>query len=101
MYLLDKKGTKRKIHSILRYQTESKRMGCINRDENAVNNMIKIVNTYLLNKTRPLRFCRNVKLDENNNFHQPEKFRRDYKFPEKIKDDNPIIIGINNSVKCH
>jgi len=25
-------------------------MGCINRDENAVNNMIKIVNTYLLNK---------------------------------------------------
>jgi hypothetical protein len=57
-------------------------MGCINRDENAVNNMIKIVNTYLLNKTRP------------------EKFRRDYKFPETIKDDNPII-GINNSVKCH
>ena len=34
--------------------------------------MIKIVNTYLLNKT------------------QPEKFRRDFKFPEKItitKDD--------------
>ena len=83
MYLPDKKGTKRKIHSILRYQTESKRMGCINRDENAVNNMIKIVNTYLLNKTRP------------------DKFRRDYKFPEKIKDDNPIIISINNSVKCH
>jgi hypothetical protein len=99
MYLPDKKGTERKIHSILRYQTESKRMGCINRDENAVNNMIKIVNTYLMNKTRP------------------EKFRRDYKFPETIKDDNgrrltttvasskkddnPIIIGINNSVKCH
>ena len=58
-------------------------MGCINRDENAVNNMIKIVNTYLLNKTRP------------------EKFRRNYKFSEKIKDDNGIIIGINNSVKCH
>jgi hypothetical protein len=45
--------------------------------------MIKIVNTYLVNKT------------------QPEKFRRYYKFPEKIKDYNPIIIGINNSVKCH
>lgn len=58
-------------------------MGCINRDENAVNNMIKIVNTYLLNKTRP------------------EKFRRNCKFSEKIKDDNGIIIGINNSVKCH
>jgi len=25
---------------------------------------------------------------------RPEKFRRDYKFPETIKDDNPIIIGI-------
>ena len=82
MYLPDKKGVERKIHSILRYQTESKRIGCINRDKNAVNNMIKIVNTYLLNKTRP------------------EKFRRDYKFPDKIKDDNPIIC-INNSVKCH
>uniref|UniRef100_A0A6C0EFP5 Uncharacterized protein n=1 Tax=viral metagenome TaxID=1070528 RepID=A0A6C0EFP5_9ZZZZ len=82
MYLPDKKGVERKIHSILTYQTESKRMGCINRDENAVNNMIKIVNTYLLNKTRP------------------EKFRRDYKFPDKIKDGNPII-SINNSVKCH
>jgi hypothetical protein len=82
MYLPDKKGVERKIHSILRYQTESKRMGCINRDENAVNNMIKIVNTYLVNKTRP------------------EKFRRDYKFPDKIKDGNPII-SINNSVKCH
>ena len=82
MYLPDKKGVERKIHSILRYQTESKRMGCINRDENAVNNMIKIVNTYLVNKTRP------------------EKFRRDYKFPEKIKNGNPII-SINNSVKCH
>ena len=83
MYLPDKKGIERKIHSILTYQTESKRMGCINRDENAVNNMIKIVNTYLLNKIRP------------------EKFRRDYKFPEKIKDDNPIIISIKNSVKCY
>lgn len=44
-------------------------MGFINRNENAVNNMIKIVNTYLLNKTRP------------------EKIRRDYKLPEK-KDNN-------------
>ena len=84
MYLPDKKGVERKIHSILRYQTESKRMGCINRDENAVNNMIKIVNMYLMNKTRP------------------EKYRRDYKFSETIKDDNPIIdIAINNGVKCH
>ncbi len=31
---------------------ESKRMGCINCDENTVNNMIKIVNTYLMNKIK-------------------------------------------------
>jgi hypothetical protein len=67
MYLPDKTGIERKIHSILTYQTESKRMGCINRDENAVNNMIKIINTYVLNKTRPERF----------------------QISRKIKDDNP------------
>ena len=74
----DNKGVERKIHSILTYQTESNRMGCINRDENAVNNMIKIVNQYLQNKDRP------------------EKFKRSYKFPDEIKDDNPN----NVSVKC-
>ena len=79
LYLPDKKGTERKIHSILRYQTESNRMGCINRDENAVNNMIKIIKSYLIDKTRP------------------EKYRRSYKFPEIIKDDNPNIV----SVKYH
>jgi hypothetical protein len=79
MYLPDKKGTERKIHSILTYQTESKRMGCVNRDENAVNNMIKIVNTFIKDKTRP------------------EKFRRDYKFPEEqeIK-EKPKKIVLNN-----
>ena len=54
-------------------------MGCINRDENAVNNMIKIIKSYLIDKTRP------------------EKYRRSYKFPEIIKDDNPNIV----SVKYH
>lgn len=67
LYLPDKKGKERKKHSILTYETESNRKGCINRDLNAVNNMIKIVLSYLHNKTRP------------------EKYRRDYKFPEKIK----------------
>ena len=54
-------------------------MGCINRDENAVNNMIKIIKSYLIDKTRP------------------EKYRRSHKFPEIIKDDNPNIV----SVKYH
>ena len=34
---------------------ENKQIGCINRDENAVNNMIKIVNHYLNKKERLLR----------------------------------------------
>ena len=70
---------------------------------NAVNNMIKIVKTYLTDKTRPLRFRRNVTLDVEKSSisqHIPEKFRRDYKFSEEIKDDNPIISN-NNSVKYH
>ena len=70
----------RKIHSVLTYQTESKRMGCINRDENAVNNMIKIVKSYIDKKERP------------------EKYRREYKFSEKTKDDN--LGNIITDVKC-
>ena len=37
---------------------ENKRKGCINRDKNAVNNMIKIVKYYLENKKRPTKYCR-------------------------------------------
>jgi hypothetical protein len=80
IYLPDKNGVIRKIHSILTFQMENKRMGCINRDMNAVNNMYKIVQSYLIDKTRP------------------EKFKRDYKFSDKIKNGNPII---HNSVKYH
>jgi hypothetical protein len=60
-------------------ETENNRIGCINRDKNAVNNMIKIVKSFLINKIRP------------------EKYRRDYKFPE-IKDDNPVI-SVSNIIK--
>ena len=73
LYLPDKKGIVRSIHSILTYQTENNRMGCINRDENATNNMIKLVNYFIENKDRP------------------EKFRRDFKFETEIKDDNPSL----------
>ena len=69
--LPDKKGVLRSLHSVLMYQTESKRTGCINRDINAVNNMIKLVEYYLQHKDRP------------------EKFKRNYKFPEEIKNTNP------------
>jgi hypothetical protein len=80
LYLPDKKKVMRKIHSVLTYQTESKRMGCINRDENAVNNMVKIVKSYIDKKERP------------------EKFRREYKFSEKTKDDN--LSNKITDVKC-
>jgi hypothetical protein len=58
IYLPDKNGKSRKIHSILTYQTESKRLGCINRDENSVNNMIKLVKYYFEYKDRPEVFKR-------------------------------------------
>jgi antitoxin component YwqK of YwqJK toxin-antitoxin module len=61
--LPDKKGRLRPIHSILTYQMKNKRMGCINRDLNSVNNMKKITESYLKNQTRPLKYCRGHKLD--------------------------------------
>ena len=64
LYLPDKKNVIRKIHSVLTFQTESNRSGCINRDENSVNNMIKIVNYYLLYKDRPEKFKRSFKLED-------------------------------------
>ena len=59
LYLPDKKGEIRKIHSVLTYKMENNQIGCINRDENAVNNMIKIVQYFLVYKSRPLNYCRN------------------------------------------
>jgi hypothetical protein len=53
---------------------ENKRKGCMNRDMNAVNNMIKLVKYFLVNKDRP------------------EKYKRSYKF-ETIKDENPNILA--------
>ena len=63
LYLPDKNGTIRKLHSVLTLQVESSRIECnngitqsikwtfrcINRDENAVNNMIKIVESQIKN----------------------------------------------------
>jgi len=82
LYLPDKKDIIRKLHSVLTYQTENNRSGCINRDENSVNNMIMLVNYYLQHKDRP------------------DKFKRSYKFSDDnpIKDDNP---NSNIGVKCH
>jgi hypothetical protein len=64
LYLPDKKKTMRKIHSILTYKMENKRKGCINRDDNAVKNMISITDQYLKDRTRPEHFRRGVDLEE-------------------------------------
>ena len=37
---------------------ENTQCGCINRDENAVNNMLKIVEHQIKNKERPLKYRR-------------------------------------------
>ena len=48
-------------------------MVCINRDGNATNNMIKLVNYFLENKDRL------------------QKFKRYFKFENEIQDDNPRL----------
>ena len=102
LYLPDKQGELRKIHSILTYQTESKRMGCINRDKNAVNNMVKIVKEYIEKKERPLKFRRDYKCQSRIEDSRLEIiFIHKNNFPEKIKDDNPNITKCNKSVKYH
>ena len=49
------------------FKMENKQSGCINRDENAVNNMIKIVNHHIKYKERPLRYKRSFNLIKDNN----------------------------------
>ena len=63
LYAPDKDGIKRKIHSVLTYKMENKRYGNVNRDKNAVNNIKKIVTSYLENKKRPERYKRGVNID--------------------------------------
>ena len=58
LYLPDKKGILRKLHSVLTFKMENKRIGCINRDFNAVNNMRKIADYWFNNHSRPVIFKR-------------------------------------------
>ena len=54
-------GKRRRLHPVLTFQMENKRKGCINRDQNAVRNMRIIVEQWLVDQTRPARFCRDKK----------------------------------------
>ena len=58
----DKSQKERKIHSILTYQMENNRKGCINRDKNGCKNIQKVFKSYMETGERP------------------EKYRREYKF---------------------
>jgi hypothetical protein len=61
LYLPDKKNKMRKIHAVLTCKMENNRMECINRDENAVNNMIKIVKSHIKGEGRPEKYKRTIK----------------------------------------
>jgi hypothetical protein len=61
--LPDKKGVIRKMHSILTYQMENKRLGCVNRDKNSIMNMKKITDYFLEHRDRPERYKRGFDLD--------------------------------------
>ena len=83
LYLPDDKGVIRKLHSILTSKMENKRLGCINRDNNATRNMIKIVEQFLKDKTRPYIFRRTVKKEDI--YNPPTKDRNlNFRFNDKI-----------------
>jgi hypothetical protein len=58
---ISKIGKKIEMHSILTYQMENQRLGCINRDKNAVYNIRKIFNYYMLHNERPEVYRRTKK----------------------------------------
>jgi hypothetical protein len=54
----DPKQKERKIHSILTYQMENNRKGCINRDKNGCKNIQKVFNAYMETGERPEKYRR-------------------------------------------
>ena len=64
LYLPDKTNKERKMHSILTYEMENKRNGCINRDKNGCKNIQKVFNYYIEYDERPERYKRGVDLQK-------------------------------------
>lgn len=62
LYIIDTTNHSRKMHSILTYQMENQRRGCINRDRNSCRNMKKIFDYYLQNHSRPEKYRRDTKI---------------------------------------
>jgi len=63
LYLPDKKGEDIKIHSILTYQMENNRKGCINRDKNGCRNIQYVFNYYKKTGKRPMKYSREYKFE--------------------------------------
>ena len=63
LYQPDKKNKSRKLHAVLTYQMENKRIGCVNRDKNSCYNMKKIFDSYLLTGDRLEKYCRDYKFE--------------------------------------
>jgi len=57
----DKHKKLRKMHSILTYQMENNRKGCVNRDKNGCKNIQKVFQSYLTTGERPLKYRREYK----------------------------------------
>ncbi len=65
--LPNKLGKFRKIHSILTYKMENNRIGCINKDENAIRNMELISKFSIEGKGRPKKIIKGSNLTNNAN----------------------------------
>lgn len=52
-----------KLHSVLTYKMSNEKLGCINRDINAVKNMRNIVKHLITHKKRPIEFRRSKKIN--------------------------------------
>ena len=61
----DPKQKERKIHSILTYQMENNRKGCINRDKNGCKNIQKVFNSYMETGERPDKYRREYQIKNN------------------------------------
>ena len=73
------------MHSILTYQMENTCKGCINRDNNAVKNFIKLTNYYLEHKKRPEKYKR------------PKPIKIKYHNPGAIIDNFSCIWNVGKS----
>ena len=60
----DKSQKERKIHSILTYQMENNRKGCINRDKNGCKNIQKVFNSYMETGERPEKYKREYEINK-------------------------------------